>query len=133
MPIIAKQLQGEHVQLFALRVDKLLQEATNNTAVDDCLLLQILLDGLWPSCKIHLIHEPTSLDALFQFWETIPFLLPATDSFWRRHVNYSSNTLMISIRNEYALYEPQNPKDCYRCGILGHFAWQCTNARTKKL
>jgi len=60
------QRHGEHVQLFALRVDEHLRRKLNLKLIPDSLLLQHTLDGLWPSVRNQLPNpEPATLDFLF--------------------------------------------------------------------
>ena len=130
------QKPGEHVQLYALRVEKILLQAHDASTISDTLLLQKIMEGLWPSIRNQLPNPlPTTLDEFFCFSERIPELLSPDDAYWRLAVRPQSEPPNIAVRvvNEYASFEPKNPKSCYKCGIDGHFAWQCANARDRNL
>jgi len=43
------------------------------------------------------------------------------------------DSIEIVVENEYAAFEPKNPKHCFRCGIGGHWTWQCNNKRNRQL
>jgi len=130
------QRRGEHIQVFALRVDKILRATHSMDHIDDSILLQKTLEGLWPSIRQQLpIPKPSTLDELFVFAETIPRILSPDDSYWLSTVRsqFDGPSIEITLENEYATFIPRNSESCYKCGIDGHFGWQCPNPRDRSL
>jgi len=133
---VYEQLAGEPLQAFAWRVHSAMIETTGRQDIPDQVLFNRVLLGLHPRVSKYLPDpKPTTLHQFFCFGEVMEEFIPKDDSFWTLAgaQQFKSPTLVISIENEYSGFLPNNTKECFKCGITGHFAFQCDNQRNPKL
>jgi hypothetical protein len=62
-------------------------------------------------------------------------IIPKEDPFWTfaESTQYKSPKVEISVENEYAGFLPSNPESCYKCGVIGHFTFQCDSRQNSSI
>jgi len=132
---IYEQLPGEHIQAFTWRVHQSMIENWGEDVPEQKLFNRVFLE-LHPRVTQHLpTPVPSNLHKLLCFADVLADLIPSDDPFWHlaESTRYKSPTMIISVDNEYASFIPSNPKDCFKCGVKGHFANQCPNPRNRSI
>jgi hypothetical protein len=129
------QHPAEHLQAFAWRVWNKLELTKDNVSEKD-VLPQVLL-GLHPSLVPYLpFPNPSTLDDLFLFAETVPQLIPNDDPYWGTadpsvDASLTPPSIQVTIENEYVPDISNSSVMCYRCRKPGHFAVECKAPRVK--
>lgn len=102
-------------------------------AIPDSRIFRRVLPGLHPTVAKLMVPPPTDLDDLFAKFEKLLPLIPADDDFWNSKADeHQPPEVTISPKPD----EPTikfNPGICYKCGICGHFSWQCEFKRNKAI
>ncbi|CAL8107960.1 unnamed protein product [Orchesella dallaii] len=133
VPIIAyKQLPGEHIQEFALRIHNSMCEVRGVKEIPDEQLFPKVFQGLHPSMKKLLpLPEPRTLGQIFYWYDDIISTVPPTDVFWCTAFPEQPREPEPSPKVAEEVISPTNNGVCYKCGSTGHFAYQCESARNR--
>ncbi|OXA54542.1 hypothetical protein Fcan01_11460 [Folsomia candida] len=129
-PPVYEQQPGEHIQMFAWRVESAMRLASPNGDVPDVRIFHRILLGLHPSITAVMTTNPTNLEQLFCYGEILDTLLSPDDPFYRTIREHWPVT--VTVDNEQ--FRPQSPTavQCYRCHDMGHYAAGCTRKRINK-
>ena len=127
-----RQRKDEHAQIFALRVETTLRDALDLQVVPDSLLLKHVWGGLISLAKELFIRAPKTLDELFCMWDYFESNSRMLGSSKVQSPDELTN-LRVEFDERNAELDPKKIKDCFKCGIVGHWAWQCQNKRNRGL
>jgi len=136
MPVIAyHQLNGEHIQDFALRVKHAIFDNTG-TRVPDERLFRHVTAGMHPSIRAKLEYPaPLTLPQLFVWYEAIIKDLDPEDDFAKAlQPPPPAEEHSIAEEQDLDLTVQQNDSGtCFKCGQPGHLAYYCDSKRKRPL
>ena len=128
------QLPGEHLQTYAWRVWTALEIDNGGISLSPHEVLPKVMLGLHQSVVKHLpFPPPATFDDFLVFGDVVFSKIPPEDSFWvtAEPQEETAPDMAITIENDYFI--PTTDKSCHKCGVQGHFAFQCLNERVKSL
>jgi hypothetical protein len=133
-----KQALGEHIQSFLWRVEMDLEsKLANGKELEDATVVKIAIRGLLPQVVAAMPKQktPWTKDQLLWYGDNLRDYLQSSDPFWQGSLRpeLTLPDISVSVVNEYAGYFPPNNDKCFKCGINGHFAFQCNRKRDNKL
>ncbi len=130
---VYEQQAGEHIQMFAWKVESAMRLARSDGEVPDSLILHRVMLGLHPSVKAVIKPRPQTLDQLFCFGEILDQLIPPSDPYWRTIHPDEQPLVTVTVDND--AYRPVSPSPlditCYRCTEKGHYASVCKKKRVQ--
>ncbi|OXA39085.1 Transposon Ty3-G Gag-Pol polyprotein [Folsomia candida] len=129
-PPVYEQQPGEHIEMFAWRVESAMRLASPDGNVPDIRIFNRVFLGLHPSIAAVIPIKPTNLEQLFSYGEILDTLLSPDDPYYRTMRQHSPVT--VTVDNEQ--YRPPSPTavQCYRFHEMGHYAAACTKKRINK-